>query len=93
MNLPSAQDASPIESDWLQVARRIEQAQHLQDPLMAVTWLSDLEDEVKALVARPLEDAVRRAREVGKTWAELATATGVKDRQTAWRRWTDRGID
>lgn len=83
MNLPSIQDASPVEYDWLAVAHRIEQAQRLQDPLMALAWLADVEDQVKSLVGRALQDGVRQAREAGKTWAEIEIAFGLDERSTA----------
>ncbi|HKM55235.1 MAG TPA: hypothetical protein VJY33_17655 [Isosphaeraceae bacterium] len=94
MNFPSGVAAPPSEVDWRRLGERIEQAKALlgTDPLFALAQLVQAEEDANALLDRVMEHAVREARRTGKTWAEIAVATGVKDRQAAWRRWTDRGI-
>jgi sugar phosphate isomerase/epimerase len=94
MNPPTTaagRTAGETDADWQQLAERIETARALlsSDPLMALSQLVEAE---AALSDRVMEHAVRAARAAGATWAEIAVATGVKDRQAAWRRWTDRGI-
>jgi hypothetical protein len=92
MDLPTIAPAG--QAGWLELAERTAAAQKLaaDDPLMALAQMTQVEEDAEALLAHEMEYLVRQARESGKTWAEIAAATGVKDRQAAWRRWTDRGI-
>ena len=86
-------EAPPSRAEWLGLIERIEEAERLaakDESLQALAELTAAEDEAAAMMARAVECGVRWAREAGKTWAEIAAATGVKDRQAAWRRWTDR---
>jgi hypothetical protein len=92
MNLRPAVDAqSAAETALAQLDEHTRAAKRLMstDPLMALAQLSEIEND---LLEPAMEHAVAEARRAGATWAEIAAATSVKDRQAAWRRWAGRGI-
>jgi DNA-directed RNA polymerase specialized sigma24 family protein len=90
----TAEWSKPDTAEWAKLGERIEDAIDLasDDPEMALAQFEDIKSAAADHLTALEKQAVMEARRQGKSWQEIAAATGVKDRQSAWKRWTDEGV-
>jgi hypothetical protein len=87
-------DELPDRPEWDKLGDRMERAKRIMDadPLVALALLRAVAHDADDITAELMTAIVNTARQKGYKWREIAVASGVEDRQAAWRRWTDKGV-